>query len=152
LGGDLLAEGHDGPVKLAIVDDTSISEAGPVFERLCTELGQPIPPLDRAIDIVTAAILREIVGGSVVAEVGLQRLMDDVYWPHLSAETGLEYVGESHGLQNLIGAYWSYSELRSRPTELSIDGRFGEAAIPLLDRNVNQLASEWLATFASVPS
>jgi hypothetical protein len=34
----------------------------------------------------------------------------------------------------------------------SVDGRFGEAAIPLLDRNVDQLASEWLATFASVLS
>ena len=140
-------------MQLAIVEGTSISEAGPLFDRLCTELGQSVPPLDRAIDIVTAAVLGEIVDGSVVPEDGLQRLMDDVYWPHLSSETGAQYVGESHGLQDLIGAYWNYSELRSRPTELSIDGRFGEEAIPLLDRNVIQLASDWLATRGSgVPS
>jgi hypothetical protein len=156
LGIELLAEGRSEAVEVATVEharSASISDVGPIFERLCGALGQPIPPVDEAIDIVTTAILREIVNGSVAPEVGLQRLMDDVYDPHVSTETDLEYVGESRGLQDLIGTYWSYSELRERPNELSIEGRFGEAAIPLLDQQACQLANEWLNTHtSSMPS
>jgi hypothetical protein len=83
--------------------------------------------------------------------VGLQRLMGDVVKPHVNAETAAgryEYVGESRDLQPLIGAYWSYSELRERPTELSIDGRFGDEAVALLDKQVIGFARDWLERHA----
>jgi hypothetical protein len=59
-------------------------------------------------------------------------------------------VHDERGLQYLIGAYWSYDELRKRPTELSIEGRFGEAAVPLLDDDVRRLASDWLGAHDDV--
>ncbi len=149
VGEELLSEGYDQAVRLAIMEELSMYEVGPVFERLCTDLGEPIPLLDQAIAIVTTAILRDIVDGVITPEAGLQRLMDDVYWPHVSAENG-EYVGDSRGLQHLIGAYWSYDELRKRPAELSINGAFGEAAISLLDDEVRRFASDWLVTHHDV--
>jgi hypothetical protein len=145
----LLSDGQDEAVKLAILDDTSMAEVGPVFEGMCQELGQPIPTLDVAIDLVIAAILSDIVHGSIAPEPALQHLMDDVYEPHVAAETTARegvYVGESRGLQHLIGAYWGYQELRARPTELSIDGQFGEDAVPLLDEQVRGFANDWLTT------
>jgi hypothetical protein len=149
LGEELLSKGCDQAVGLAIVEDLSMFEVAPVFERLCADLGVPIPARDQAIEIVTTAILRNIVDGVLAPEAGLQHLMDDVYLPHVRAEDA-EYVGDSRGLQYLIGAYWSYDELRKRPTELSIEGRFGEAAVPLLDDDVRRLASDWLGAHDDV--
>jgi hypothetical protein len=109
--------------------------------------GQAIPPLDEAIDIVTAALLNEITDSVVAPVVGLQHLMDDVVRPHVRAEPTAgeyQYAGESRGLQHLIGAYWGYDELRERPAELSIDGKFGEEAVALLDQQVVGLARDWL--------
>ena len=150
LAGELLREGHDGAVKLALAEDLDpvAWEVGPLFEDLCAQMGQPIPDPHKAADILTTAILREIVNGSLAPEAGLKQLMNDVYWPHVSHEDGSgigHYVGESHGLQHLVGAYWSYDELRERPTELSIDGKFGDAAIALLDEHVKGLARDWLS-------
>jgi hypothetical protein len=50
----------------------------------------------------------------------------------------------------LIGAHWGYEELRMRPDELSIDGKYGEEAVALHDRNVKELARGWLSKRASM--
>lgn len=145
---ELLAEGHDEAVELAVADDPAMREVGPLFEDLCAELGEPIPDSHKAADIVVGAILGEIVDGTVQPKVGLQQLMDDVYWPYVAneRESGPGHdVGETHDLQHLIGAYWSYDELRERPTELSVDGEFGDAAIARLDEHVKGFANDWLA-------
>lgn len=149
LAEELLAEGHDEAVKLAIADDPAMSEIGPLFEALCSQLGQPIPDPHEAADIITTAILCEILAGSLKPQPGLAQLMDDVYYPHVAneGESGVgHYVGETHDLHHLIGAFWSYAELRERPTELSIDGKSGEAATFILDSQVRQYAQDWLTT------
>jgi hypothetical protein len=147
LGVALLSDGYDAAAGLAIADDLTMAAVGPVFERVCRELGQTMPPLDQAIDIVIAALLSEIAEGTVAPEVGLQHLMDDVVGPHVTAETvagRYQYAGESRSLEHLVGAYWSSDELRERPAELSIDGKFGEAAIDLIDQQVIGFARDWL--------
>ena len=129
----------------------AMSEIGPIFERVCRELEQPIPSLNEAIGIVSAAIVQDIADGSIDPQVGLQRLMDDVYNRHLAADTNTgtdRHVGESQDLQSFIGAYWGYDELRTRPTEVSLDGKFGEEAIALHDQRVKMLARAWLSKHA----
>jgi hypothetical protein len=145
LGEVLLADGHDEAVRLAIVENPVMADVGPLFEEVCAELGQPIPPLSEAVDTVITAILRGIVDGTIVPERGLTELVDDVYAVVRDQDKPGGYAGESRGLQHLIGARWGYDDLRDRPTELSIDGELGEAAIPLLDDNVRRYASDWLA-------
>ena len=79
--------------------------------------------------------------------------MDDVYSRHLAADTNAGtdyYVGESADLQSFIGAYWDYDELRTRPTEISLDGKFGEEAIALHDQRVKVLARDWLNRHAVI--
>ena len=39
----------DTVVKLAVVDELAMSEVGPIFERVCCELEQPIPSQNEAI-------------------------------------------------------------------------------------------------------
>ena len=147
LGVALLSDGHDQAVRLAIVDDLTMAEVGPIFERVCLEMGQAIPPSDEAIDIVIAAQLSDIAEGQVAPEVGLKQLMEDVVLPRVLPESqagAYQFAGESRGLQRLVGAHWSYDELRARPTELSIDGKFGDEAIKLLDEQVVGFARDWL--------
>jgi hypothetical protein len=55
---------------LAVFDDLSMAEVAPAFERMCRELESPIPPLDAAIDIVIAVILREMADGEISPKMG----------------------------------------------------------------------------------
>jgi len=152
LGESLLSEdGMDAVVRLAILDDLEMSEVGPIFERVCRELEQPIPSLDEAVRIASAAILRDIADGSVGPQAGLQCLMRVIESPSLEDATGTgrdHAVEEALDLRSFVGAYWGYDELRNRPTELSVDGKYGKEAIALHGRNVKTLAREWLSKHA----
>jgi hypothetical protein len=82
-GVDLLAAGSDEALDLAIADDLDVAEIGPILERLGRQLGHPLPTLDAAINLVTAAILREVANGITQPEAGLEQLMRDVVQPHV---------------------------------------------------------------------
>jgi hypothetical protein len=147
LGVLLVADGVDAAVPLAIVDELTLAQVGPVFERLCDALHCSVPTLYQAIDTVVAAQLSDIVNGSIAPYAGLERLMNDVVRPHVNQESAAasgQYVGESRGLQNLIGAYWGYDELRERPSEISVDGKYGDDAIAALNAHVIEFARDWL--------
>lgn len=148
LGVSLLAAGHDQALQLAIADDLDGDAIGVCFERLCHDLGRPAPALDEAIERVTEAILRDITEARTPPEAGLQRLMLEVVAPHVWGEDELlsaAYVGASRGLHHLVGAHYGYDDLRERPDTVSNDGRYGEEAIALLDRQVVSFARDWLA-------
>lgn len=106
LGEVLLADGHDEAVRLAIVENPVMADVGPLFEEVCAELGQSIPPLSEAVDLVATEILRGIVDGAIAPEVGLRELVDDVYSAIRDQDQPGGYAGESHGFQDLIGARW----------------------------------------------
>jgi hypothetical protein len=55
-----------------------------------------------------------------------------------------KYVWDSHGLEHLIGAYWSFDELESRPDEVSFRGLYGNAAVKALEQHMVELAEDWL--------
>ncbi len=154
LGVSLVADGVDAAVPLAIVDELTLAEVGPVFERVCDGLHCALPTFDQAIDIVVAAQLTDIVSGSVAPYAGLERLMNDVVRAHVNGETGAgagHYVGESRGLQHLIGAYWGYDELLERPSEISVAGGYGDDAIAALNAHVIEFARDWLRDHPSRP-
>jgi hypothetical protein len=147
LGVSLVADGVDAAVPLASVDDLTLAEVGPVFERLCDSLGCPLPTFDHAVEIVITAQLRDIASGHIAPHAGLEQLMNDVVRPHVNQETAAgqyQYVGESRGLEHLIGVHWGYDEIRERPGEISVDGQYGEDAIALLNEQVVTLARDWL--------
>lgn len=151
LGVTLLSAGYDPAVRLAIVDDLALADVGPAFERVCRELGQSIPSIDDAIDIIIRASLSDIAQEALPPQVALQGLMDDV-GSRVARETQAgpyRFAGESRGLQHLVGAYWGYAELRERPNELSISGKFGNDAIAQLDQEVIAFARDWLEEHAA---
>jgi hypothetical protein len=138
----LLAAGNEDALQLAIADDLDLDDLEPIFGKLCRDLGQARPTLEQARRTVTRAILQDIIDGTIAPEACLAHLVRGITpWKEEPPDA---YVGDSWGLQHLVGLYWNYDDLRERPTA-SIDGKHGNDAIPLLDREVISRAREWLA-------
>ena len=141
----LLAEGHSEPaiVELSILESPIMAEAAPVFEQACAQLGVTIPSKNEAIDELLRLHLESIASGSRSPYDDLSAIMREVYFPHFSSEPGKRYVGDSRGMEHLIGAYWVYDDLRARP-EVSFKGKAEADAISLFDEHVRELARDWL--------
>lgn len=142
----LLAEGHTEPaiIELSMMESPVMIEVAPVFERVCAELGFPIPTREEAIDELLKGYLKSIASGGQSPRDGLQAIMQEVYFPHLAKEPVKKYVGDSHGMEHLIGAYWGYDDLMERPREISFDGKYGKEAITSWEEFVRQHARDWL--------
>ena len=121
-----------------------MSEVGPALEVVLAEEGVEIPDTEEAIWVVLRGYLDEIASGAVPPRAGMQRVISDVYDAADLHERTKEYVGDSHGLERLIGSFYGYDDLEERPTEVSVDGLYGEAAIEALGRHIVQLAQDWL--------
>jgi hypothetical protein len=78
--------------------------------------------------------------------------MRDAYWPEVSKHSCSFYIGDSHDMQDLIGAYWSYDNLRDSPDTVGYRGLYGDAAFRAFDDEVRRTASDWLIRHPSPPS
>ena len=147
----LLADGHTVPavIELSILDSPVMAEAAPVFERVCAELGVTIPNKVEAVDELLRTYLESIASGARPPREGLAAIMREVYFPHMAGEPCKRYVGDSHGMEHLIGAYWAYDDLTERP-ECSWDGKHGAEAITSWEQSVRQYARDWLEKYDHV--
>jgi len=148
----LLEEGRDtsAVVQLSILESPVMADAGPLFERVCTELSVAVPTKNEAIDELLRHHLESIASGACQPREGLEAVMRELYWPHFAGEPCKEYVGDSRGMQHLIGAYWSYDDLTDRPHEVSWDGKYGAEAIARWGDSVRQYARDWLQKYDHV--
>ena len=118
-----------------------MEEAGPLFEYTLRQLGVDLPSREEAIWALLRHHIRRVANGDVAPREGLQSVL------HLYDRAGLHgrsqvYVGDSHGIQGLIGAYWQYQDVLGRP--------FGEAletdveGLRALDDFVLHEATGWI--------
>lgn len=147
----LLAEGRGEPaiIELSILESPIMAEAGPIFERACAEIGVTIPSRDEAIDELLHTYLESIASGTRPPHDDLAAMMREVYFPHFASEPCKQYVGDSRGMDHLIGAYWAYDDLTGRP-ECSWDGKHGAEAIASWEQSVRQYARDWLEKYDHV--
>ena len=148
----LLEEKRDTPavIQLSILESPVMADAGPLFERACAELSVAVPTRDEAVDELLRHHLESIASGTCQPHEGLEALMREIYYPHFAGEPCKEYVGDSRGMQHLIGAYWSYNDLMERPREVSRDGKYGSEAIARWGDSVRQYARDWLQKYDHV--
>jgi len=148
----LLSEGRDtdAVIQLFIVESPVMADVGPLFERACMELGVAIPTREEAIDVLLRHHLESIASGACQPREGLEVFMRELYEPHLAGEPCKEYVGDSRGMQDLIGAYWDYDDLTERPSEVSWDGEYGAEAIARWGDSVREYARDWLQKYGHV--
>lgn len=149
----LLADGHTEPaiIELSLLESPIMTEAAPIFKRACAQLGVKIPDEREAITEVLRGLVEAIASGSLSPRTGLELVMQEVYWPHVSKERDAQYVGDSVGLEHLIGAYWGYDDLTGRPQEVSFDGKYGPKAIAAWEQYVRQQARNWLQRYERIP-
>jgi hypothetical protein len=147
LADTMMAEGRDTPavIQLSILEPAVMSDAGPLFERVCEEAGIVIPSKQEAVDELIHFHLKAISSGECKPRLGLETFMRELYRPFIAGELDKEYVGDSRGLEHLIGAYWNYDDLIDRPREVSWDGKYGSKAITAWEHSVQQYASDWLS-------
>ena len=149
----LLAEGHTEPavIELAILDSPTMTEAGPLFERVCYELDVIIPTKDGAIDELLRCYLEAIATGKIPAFDGLSAMMREICFPYFEGDRCKRYVGDSRGMEQLSGDFWAYEDLTDRSRECSWDGKYGAEAIASWEQSVRQDARDWLAKHNHLP-
>jgi hypothetical protein len=146
----LVNEGHTEPsvIELLVLNAPTMVEAAPIFERACAELGFPVPPKSKAVDILLQSYLEPIASGAILPHDGLAVIMREVYFPYVSGEPCKKYVGDSHGIEHLIGAYWAYDDLIDTSRGCTFDGKSGAEAIASWEQSVRHHARDWLEKHA----
>jgi len=129
--------------ELATTRHPVMADAGPLFERALQELHTELPAPEDAVWILLRHHIGRIAAGDVAPRDGL-RVVLDLYNRADLYNKSREYVGDSHGIQQLIGYFWGYDDLDERPREVSFDGRYGADAFQALDQEVVRLAHQWL--------
>ncbi|HEY3043003.1 MAG TPA: hypothetical protein VGJ39_03210 [Vicinamibacterales bacterium] len=120
-----------------------MADVGPLFERALQELHTELPSPEDAVWILLRHHIGRIACREVAPRDGLRVVVDFYNRAHLYNKSR-DYVGDSHGIQQLIGYYWGYGDLEERAREVSFDGRYGADAFEALDQEVVRLAHQWL--------
>ena len=129
----------------AVFLEERLSDIGPAFEQALRELQIAIPQSrDNCCWILLRHYIGQIANRHVSPRDGLRSLMEDVYFRFDLHEQAIKYVGDSHGIEYLISAFYGYDDLLERPHEVSCDGLFGRAALDALDAHVVAECISWL--------
>ncbi|OAI38710.1 hypothetical protein AYO40_01770 [Planctomycetaceae bacterium SCGC AG-212-D15] len=133
----------DAFARLYDVRNPIMSDVGPVFELALKELAVDVPTQEYAFYVLLRPYIRAIIEGVVTPYEGLRTMTQDIYHDGGLYRRAKEYVGDSHGIQHLLGMRWGYDDIRERPDEVSFAGKFGEGAIAALDDAVIEEAITW---------
>jgi len=114
-----------------------------MFLAALGELGLVLPDLDESNWIVIREHMTRIANGTVEPAAGVREMLREVDWELLGGSVG-QFLGEPYEVQQMIGLYYGIDDLLDRPHEVSLDGVYGEAAIPLVEGYMRAEAVEWL--------
>jgi hypothetical protein len=122
-----------------------MSDAGPLFEMALRELQWTLPDRDTATWHVIRHHVGRIARGETPPRTGIAAVIREVEQNPKSTLRCIRWVGDSHDLQNLIGAYYGFDDLEARPDEVSCEGKYGREAVEALENHMIGLARKWIA-------
>jgi hypothetical protein len=126
--------------ELATTRHPVMADAGPLFEAALRDLNVKVPSRDEAVWILLRHHISRIASEDVRPRDGLRSVLEVYNRADLYAQSQT-YVGDSHGIQDLIGAYWAYEDPSPPPgaslQDYSIDLR-------ALDEAVVHAATVWV--------
>lgn len=111
-----------------------------------------VPSRDEAVWQLIEYHLNRVVSNQDRAWQELDKLVADVYLDYDFHTSTKQYLGDAHGIELILGLYWSADDIRERPNEVTVNGLFGEAAWVELDRLIVVEATRWLSDRAAKPS
>ena len=101
-------------VEAALDAEERLDRIGMAFEKALGELGLTLPnSQEECIWALLRHHIRQIADRDVKPVTGLKGIME-VYWNCQLFEQSKNYVGDSHDVHKLIGAYWEYDEIFER--------------------------------------
>lgn len=121
--------------------EPSIFDLGPHFDTVLEEEGVQVPSKDEAAWGLLRLHLQDIVAGLTSPREGLQRVMADVGDAADFHSASTEYVGDSHGMEHLVGFMHHYDDIEDD----AHDGRGDPARFARLDKLVLEEAARWIA-------
>jgi len=139
----LLTEGVYSPAigELATTRHHVMADAGPLFEQTLRDLNVDAPSRDEAVWVLLRHHIGRIAYEDVAPREGLQSVLDVYRRADLYTQSQT-YVGDSHGIEQLIGAYWIYDDLQAGSVSQSLESHL--EAVRDLDDAVVRAATEWI--------
>ena len=102
-------------VDAALDADEWLHEIGAAFEKALVELGIALPnSQEECCWALLHHYISQIESRATKPQPGLEGVME-VYYGCKLYDRDTNYVGDSHDLSLLIGAYWGYDDLLERP-------------------------------------
>ena len=135
-------------VDAALDAEECLWEIGAAFEQALDELGLMLSETrHECCWEVLRYCITQIANQGIEPLTGLNGVMEVYRGCQLYGQSR-HYVGDSHDIHELVGAYWSYGELLERPEEITHDGLAGEEAILALNADVIEMCKVWLGKHA----
>ena len=132
---------------LATLRDDTLAEAEPLFRRALADLQMSLPSLDEAVWLLLRREVQGIADGSIEAEAGLKRIMVLFYDADLHQKSH-ELVGDSHGIEHLVGLYWELHDIEAHRTEVDFNRRY-DGQLRQLSEDAIVRARKWLIEHAA---
>lgn len=138
---------HDTFFDVIYPEDSVTELVGPAFEKALGSLGVPISNHEDAIWVIIYYYLQKIVNREVDPYEGLKQFMYEVYWKYDFYARAETYLGDSHRVELLISLFWAYDDLMDKTSAVSINGKYGEAAVAELKNEIFAEAKRWVSDF-----
>jgi len=142
----LLADGVYSDHFLAIMDakPARLAEVLPPFQAYLKTAGISAPDKEEAVWRIIAYHVSRIVSGQTTPLTELQALIAEVYWDYDFHSVTTKYLGDSHGIEHLIGLYWEYDDATEGPL-----GRMSDVDMRNWEQAVLSRSEEWIKRFAN---
>lgn len=121
-----------------------LDEVAPGFVAALAHHGIAVPDQHTAVLQLIEHHLRNAVRPGADPLEHLARLIDEVYHQYDFASVTREFLGDSHGIERLIGLHWGIDDMRERP-EISCNGKTGDEAWPEVRQLIAVEAERWLS-------
>lgn len=147
----LMEEGFYSDDFLAIIDSNppTLADVLPPFRSYLQKSGIGIPDRDTAVWQLIRDHVSKIVDGSTSPFEGLKHLIADVYRNFDFHTPTKKYLGDSHGIEQLIGLYWGHDDMVERPKEVSCNGKYGVEGFRELEKEILKSSMDWMSNFAN---
>ena len=126
-----------------------LADVLPLFREYLESEGISVPSQEDGVWQIIAYHLSRIASGQVDPLSELEILISEVYWDYDFHSVTTKYIGDSHGIEQLVGFYWGYDDMQDRLEDLSCNGKHGEAGVREMKKEIVKCSEEWMKRFAN---
>jgi len=123
-----------------------MDEVLPALLAALSHHGVALPDKEQAVWQLIEHHLGVVESGAATPLKALEQLIADVYWDYDFHTPTKKFLGDSHGIEHLIGLYWAADDLRKKTEGNSFNGKYDEEAWSELNHQIIIESKRWLAS------